>query len=190
LVVYHGSANNFTVFNKSKIGLNFIESENGGFFFTQKKQSEENYAFLATNGINKGFIYQCFLNIKNPINRNTNSEYYCPADRYDISRDEYIREIFLNKKLNGVIIIGTRKDNLYVVVKPNQIKLADGTNTTFDSNNPDIRYADGGTIPDLLSSQEVADKLGRELHWWNDDIVYLSGIEYKKVYLRPEYKKL
>ena len=73
--------------------------------------------------------------------------------------------------------------------------------TTFDSNNPDIRYAEGGIleryknlgftkVPDLLSSQEVEQKLGRELHWWNDDIVYLSGTKYKKVYLRPEYKRI
>ena len=32
----------------------------------------------------------------------------------------------------------------YVVMNPNQIKLADGTNTTFDGNNPDIRFAEGG----------------------------------------------
>ena len=32
----------------------------------------------------------------------------------------------------------------YVTTKPNQIKLADGTNTTFDSNNPDIRFKRGG----------------------------------------------
>jgi hypothetical protein len=31
---------------------------------------------------------------------------------------------------------------------------------------------------------------GWNINWWNDDVVYLSGIEYKKVYLRPEYKKL
>ena len=34
----------------------------------------------------------------------------------------------------------------YVIFKPNQIKLANGTNTTFDGNNPDIRYADGGQV--------------------------------------------
>ena len=45
-------------------------------------------------------------------------------------------------------------------------------------------------VSDSLSSQEVEDKLGRKLDWWNDDIVYLSGIKYKKVYLRPEYKKV
>ena len=35
-----------------------------------------------------------------------------------------------------------------VVKQPNQIKLADGTNTTFDANNPDIRYEDGGALND------------------------------------------
>jgi hypothetical protein len=36
--------------------------------------------------------------------------------------------------------------NNYVVFKPNQIKLADGTNTTFDGNNPDIRFEEGGDV--------------------------------------------
>jgi hypothetical protein len=34
----------------------------------------------------------------------------------------------------------------YVAFYPEQIKLADGSNTTFDSNNPDIRYKTGGEI--------------------------------------------
>ena len=33
-----------------------------------------------------------------------------------------------------------------MVSSSNQIKLADGTNTTFDSNNPDIRYTGGGNL--------------------------------------------
>lgn len=41
-----------------------------------------------------------------------------------------------------------------VLFKPNQIKLADGTNTTFDSGNDDIRFEQGGisesTTPDYL----------------------------------------
>ena len=38
--------------------------------------------------------------------------------------------------------------------EPNQIKLADGTNTTFDSNNPDIRFDEGGiTISDEFSNE-------------------------------------
>jgi hypothetical protein len=34
----------------------------------------------------------------------------------------------------------------WVVLNPEQIKLADGTNTTFDGSNPDIRYAGGGEV--------------------------------------------
>jgi hypothetical protein len=34
----------------------------------------------------------------------------------------------------------------YLVFEPQNIKLADGTNKTFDMNNPDIRYADGGEV--------------------------------------------
>jgi hypothetical protein len=36
--------------------------------------------------------------------------------------------------------------NVYFSINPEQIKLADGTNSTFDSNNPDIRFEDGGEI--------------------------------------------
>jgi hypothetical protein len=34
----------------------------------------------------------------------------------------------------------------WVVKNSNQIKLADGTNTTFNSNNPDIRFKEGGLV--------------------------------------------
>ena len=37
----------------------------------------------------------------------------------------------------------------YMVFSPNQIKLADGTNTTFDSNNNDIRFDNGGSVSEL-----------------------------------------
>ena len=95
-------------------------------------------------------------------------------------------------------IWGNKSNDIYdtideiVVFYPNQIKLADGTNTTFDSNNPDIRYAEGGHLESggelTLTSEQVENKLGRKLHWWNDDVVTINGTEYKKVFLKPEYK--
>lgn len=39
----------------------------------------------------------------------------------------------------------------YVTFYAEQIKLADGTNTTFDANNNDIRYKEGGNLTDELS---------------------------------------
>ena len=43
---------------------------------------------------------------------------------------------------------GDEFSKTYGVFNSNQIKLADGTNTTFDGNNPDIRYEDGGITDD------------------------------------------
>jgi hypothetical protein len=156
LVVYHGSANKFNIFDKKRVGENYFESKQGGFFFTQKLNTAKNYASLHSNLENDGFVYYCFLNIKNPLVRNTNSEYYSPADRYDISRHEYINELGSKKNIDGIIIFGTKKDNLYVVNNSNQIKLADGTNTTFDMNNLDIRYEKGGKLKPAKSLLQIA----------------------------------
>jgi len=58
---------------------------------------------------------------------------------------------FRNKiveKYDGVVFKETtfKTSDVYVAFRPEQIKLSDGTNTTFDSNNPDIRYAKGGEV--------------------------------------------
>ena len=52
---------------------------------------------------------------------------------------------------DGIMDYGhARKINEYlyeiIAFEPNQIKLADGSNTTFDANNPDIRFVDGGAV--------------------------------------------
>lgn len=39
----------------------------------------------------------------------------------------------------------------YVVMNPTQIKLANGSNTTFDPENPDIRFAKGGMVEVVLN---------------------------------------
>lgn len=46
-------------------------------------------------------------------------------------------------------IIQNESGDEVVVFKPNQIKIADGTNTTFDSENPSIKYRAGGNIPSV-----------------------------------------
>lgn len=61
-----------------------------------------------------------------------------------------IREYLIKKYTNT---IGFTYDNKYegkgksfIVLSANQIKLADGSNTTFDENNDDIRYEQGGLL--------------------------------------------
>ena len=44
------------------------------------------------------------------------------------------------------LMLDEKADRHFVAFEPTQIKLADGTNTDFDSNNPDIRFGDGGKL--------------------------------------------
>lgn len=51
--------------------------------------------------------------------------------------------------------IPTSEDS-YIAFYPEQIKLADGSNTTFDSSNPDIRYKDGGMFKSHKNIEQIA----------------------------------
>jgi len=70
------------------------------------------------------------------------------------------RESLENQGFDGIFINKTRYDsseagglnNQIVALLPNQIKLTDGTNTTFDMNNPDIRYKKGGKLGDCYEA--------------------------------------
>jgi len=62
---------------------------------------------------------------------------------------EVVQDYLKSNNYNGFItyeqVNNQSTPNLnYAVFEPNQIKLADGTNTTFDSGSDDIRYAKGG----------------------------------------------
>ena len=127
LIVYHGSAEKFDVFDKSKIGQNYTYSEDSGFFFTQREQSAKNYARLHTRLKSDGHVYPAYLNIVNPIVRSTNSDYWAPADHFDMHHSELMREVRLGDNIDGIIIKGTRNDNLYIVFEPEQIQLINRT---------------------------------------------------------------
>ena len=126
-VVYHGSGEKFDTFDKSKIGQNYIQSEHSGFFFTQREQSAKNYARLHTGDKLPGHVYSAYLNITNPIVKSTNSDYYSPADYFDIHRGDLMHDVRLDDTIDGIIIKGTRNDNLYVVFEPEQIELINRT---------------------------------------------------------------
>jgi hypothetical protein len=162
LMIIHktNSENDFYFFDKNKIGdTNSFTTLNGFFFGNYKKQSDNLRNIL------------CFLNIKNPIILNQSNTYfdsvgyqeavqhfiqngttdylveYLEYEEYD---DEEINEILDNwEYADGVVVKNLNYDNFdteFVAFEPNQIKLADGTNTKFDAGNPDIRYAEGGLM--------------------------------------------
>jgi hypothetical protein len=150
LVVFHGTKNQFYTFDKRARGSNTDPGIFGkGFYFSKNLQTSKNYG---------NYILETFLNIRNPFN---NSEFKSKsevAEYLDISEDilteggtgikayasftGMFSDAIKEKGHDGV----TTRFGEIVVFEPEQIKLADGTNTTFDSNNPDIRFEEGGLI--------------------------------------------
>jgi hypothetical protein len=151
LVVYHGTDKDFTIFDKSRAGeLETIKTVDRkiGIYFSNKKGIASFYTK------NKGKILECFLNVRKPLK----------ASKLELStfEIEFFKEagddgIIWNRGtgmyINGKPVPlsrGEKPEIEYIVFEPNQIKLANGTNTTFDSKNPDIRFNDGGNLDDLI----------------------------------------
>jgi DNA polymerase III sliding clamp (beta) subunit (PCNA family)/GNAT superfamily N-acetyltransferase len=119
-------------------------------------------------------IIKLFLNIREP-----HIVDYRDNDKTELSFD--IKNAIEYKK-DGVIFNNLRDgadvDDIFVAFEPNQIKLADGTNTTFDGNNPDIRFDDGGEATnyteffDRLKIEDGTKYIGRK---FGDVFPFLKG---------------
>jgi 8-oxo-dGTP pyrophosphatase MutT (NUDIX family) len=183
LVCYHGTRFGFfTEFDVTKIGGNYGDIPKG-FYFTNFKEpnlekgiyggySAKEYAEAFKDwDINvDSHIFQVFLNIKNPHFVDNYGER--PAQSIDFDIDEIIS--FIRKenfkslknsspKIDGIISksrFQPVQEIISVAFKSNQIKLADGTNTTFDGKNPDIRFEDGGEI--IINPTEIE---CHKCHW-------------------------
>jgi hypothetical protein len=134
LVVYHGT--------KSKKKINIFKHDiekrtdkgfHGAnmFYFTPRKSYANGYAYRETG--TSGKVYSCFLNIRNPFITNENKS---EKPKENDGSMIYYKEFSLITHYGKLYEIG--------VEKPNQIKLADGSNTTFDASSDDIRYEIGG----------------------------------------------
>ena len=125
---------------------------NDDFYVFDKKKSKQGFFFSANKerlkAYGKNKLLSVFLNIKNP------------------SQNE-----FNTKGFDGVMDFGQSKSrdvsSLYEIIafQSNQIKLADGTNTTFDLNSNDIRYDKGGS---LVKDAKSGNTPARDLNNYND----------------------
>jgi GNAT superfamily N-acetyltransferase len=83
------------------------------------------------------------------LNENKNYWYENQVSVLEFDDAELAGEIFDRlKEVDGIVGVeaGFREIKSYLVWNPNQIKLADGSNTTFDVDNDDARYEDGGEV--------------------------------------------
>ena len=108
---------------------------------------------------------------------NTFKDDYRPSKAITKYFSDYgFQELLIRNDFDGVVInrinIYEKPDinhenqiqyfNEIVVFEPNQIKLTDGTNTTFDASNPDIRFDEGGGVPALLAPNGKPSNLNPE----------------------------
>jgi hypothetical protein len=179
LVVYHGTyaKEQFNVFDFDKADLGFH-------FGTYQQAKERSETKMYVEGY-KSIINPYFLNIRKLVNVHDVGEWEYPQSYIDtlisenlITESEAKENGFLkafyrqdNKSIREFLInkfgnIGFDYKNKietkglsYIVLEPTQIKIADGTNTTFDGGSPDIRYEEGGTIDKLIQQGIVELKM-------------------------------
>jgi len=141
LIMYSGSPYEFTIFEKDEIEVDRDDREfKPRFWFIQNKENAEDYSRKATGNI--GSLYEAFLNIRNPKN--------------DFN-------LYVEDNNDGSVEIRNKKIWVAIATSSNQIKLADGSNTTFDRNNPDIRFDGGGEI----NRNESLEKIDRFWSWFD-----------------------
>jgi hypothetical protein len=184
LVVFHGTKDKFTTFDKSKINSNYKQSI--GFHFSDYEYGVEK-SYASPNSVNslQGFVLKVFLNIKNPLISNSDKIYYDSAEEnIDRNRLKLKDEVIKNLK-DGIISYGIEYTKSYVVFESNQIKLANGTNTTFDGSNPDIRYVNGGELQRKYQSLIEGYELALEIETDKEKInMYQNLIEGYKLALQ------
>ena len=157
LVVYHGTNSEFNIFdtNSNKKGSDF----GSGAYFGNKKTISEMYGER---------IIGTFLNLRKPLILKDRSLINVIFDEFidyknTISNKYFtLKDYIIKNGSDGIVIynpiMGEETDDTwFVCYEPNQIKLADGSNTTFDGNNPDIRYKTGGEIKDLVVLHNIND---------------------------------
>lgn len=150
--VYHGSPNEFTVFDRDRAGSNGVWY-GAGFYFTPSKENATSYAG------DKGNVKETYLNIVNPyipatdtINKD-GSVNFAPSF-YEDFESKFKDDISLitdwnkiNKEQKGRAVRNILQDNgydgiingdTYVAFEPNQIKNIDNLTPT---KNDDIRYS-------------------------------------------------
>lgn len=162
LIVYHGSPDLRGLKEKYVFISRFLDNQS--FFFTDNYLMAKSYA-----DPKRAFDYQnseegvigLYLSLQNPlVVQGFNQvwrQFETTIDGNEIIGTRNLINFAKNKGYDGVIVENvrdyydgneqkTKGGNVYVAFEPEQIKLADGTNTTFDSSSPDIRYEQGGSI--------------------------------------------
>ena len=186
LVVYHGTTEDFTVFERGDIG----------YHFGTKDQAEDRVNFVAMmRESDRKKVMPAYLNVKNPYvfeydNGNWNGDFVAKrmlaaiefegddaataelneiAKLYDVSKEatqksnELLRNFFEKRGYDGIKYLneneGDTLDYSYIAFRKNQIK---DINNTTPTSNPDINYSLKEDTDNLSpEDKKVVDALGK-----------------------------
>ena len=208
LKVYHGSPD----LRGLKIDYIFKSRFEGNrsFFFTDNYTMAKSYA-----DPRRAFDYQnaeegivgLYLSIQNPLIVDAHNQIWRKFET-EINGEKIVgtRSLieYARNEHDGVIVKNVRDyyqdnekktsgGNVYVVFEPTQIKLADGSNTTFDSENPDIRYEEGGDLPVGKLAKGMTEEEVAQIHGLHEKDIkneLLLGIEQEMEHTDdPKYAK-
>jgi hypothetical protein len=136
------------IFNSELEGMNMEKKrrEKGAIYFTDSEELSKTFGEE-----DNSHTFSFFLNFVNPIILDANNQHI------EFLSDEIAKSSDLDIIVrNATDTIGWSMafsvSNIFITSYSNRIKLADGTNIIFDGNNPDVRYADGGSINDFKYS--------------------------------------
>ena len=159
LVLYHGTSEDFTVFDKNRIGQNF-QNRGGdlGFYFSPYFDEAAGYA---KNAGGKR-VESVYLNLTNPLI--VEDEGWGSAiDQADVRHNDLMRWA-KNGKHDGIIVKSTdyemedgTVDAVYIAFNPEQIKRVDNKNPTFSN---DIRYSLSAEQQEFFKDSVVRDENG------------------------------
>jgi len=167
LVVYHGTASDFSEFQRSKasdkegrrIGAGWGK---GKFYFTESPDAAGVSADWAAQSKerpgSRPSITPVYLAVKNPISAEDFASSISERASSGASRDAAISAVDSSIKRKGVDGIIDRDSGGIAVFDPTKIKSATGNRGTFDPANPDIRMAEGAADAGI-QIQEASDAI-------------------------------
>lgn len=163
LVVYHGTASDFSEFKKAKaqdkdgrrLGMGWGK---GKFYFAstgQAASSSAEYARMTGRGSQPN-VMPSYLSMKKPIAAASYMELVGEEVAGGKDRDAAIAAVDKRLRKEGFDGIIDVESEGYAVFEPGQIKSAIGNNGDFDPANPDIRYS----LNDDAATTDALRKLG------------------------------
>ena len=195
LVVYHGTNAEFNEFKPSVKALASHTIRTQPIFLSPNLQFANAYgkniksAFLNIRKLFNGrklnqeqedYFYDLILNdeIKKGTNENSAIEHAYQTTRelklgsWGVLESDFMWNFYKQYDFNGFIVDEGYEN--YAVFNSNQIKLADGSNTTFDGNNPDIRFNDGGNVSKYTDGGLTKNENNMVIKFTENQIDYLA----------------